>query len=128
MNALRKSLVVGSMTLALVGAGAGAAWAGTPNPAPVGQLGRIAQPAQFPWRPAPPVTVNGEVVAANGRSLTVRGTDGRTTVFQLAPNTQISKGGRRAGAGQLMRRDRVQVTANRVGNTLNAIRIVDDSR
>jgi Domain of unknown function (DUF5666) len=127
MNALRKSLVVGGMTLALVGAGASAAWADTPNPAPVRQPGQISQPAQF-QRPQAPVSVTGQVVEVNARSLTVRETNGRTTVFQVTPGTQISKGGRREGLVQLARRDRVQVTAIRTGNTLTATRIVDNSR
>jgi hypothetical protein len=72
--------------------------------------------------------VTGQVIEVNPCSLTVRETNGRTSVFQVTPGTQISKGGRRAGPTQLARRDRVQVTADRSGNTLTATRIVDNSR
>jgi hypothetical protein len=69
--------------------------------------------------------VNGQVIGANPRLLTVREINGRATVFQVTPSTQISKGQRRARVAQLALRDRVQVTATRTGNTLTATRIVD---
>jgi hypothetical protein len=143
-NMLLKSVAVATMAFALAGAGAGAAWASpTPPPAPPTHGTPINHPAPPPAppthgtpinHPAPPllrpvtVTDSGRVTAVNPHTLSVRGFNGRTTVFQLTPRTVFFKNGRAVFSGRIARLDRVQVTGFRVGNVETANRVVDTGR
>jgi hypothetical protein len=136
---LRKSLAVATMAFALAGAGAGAAWASPPTPptpptssTPPPPPPTHGTPANHPApAPAPrpvPVADSGQVTAVNARTLSVRGSNGRTTVFQLTSRTVFLKNGRAVVVGQIASQDRVQVTGVRTGNALTANRVVDTGR
>jgi hypothetical protein len=139
-NMLLKSVAVATMAFALAGAGAGAAWASPPPPpAPPTHGAPINHPAppthgipiNHPAPPLPrlvPVTDSGRVTAVNPHTLSVRGFNGRTTVFQLTPRTVFFKNGRAVFSGRIARLDRVQVTGFRVGNVETANRVVDTGR
>jgi hypothetical protein len=131
VKVLRKAIVVGGLSLAMVGAGAGAAWAGTPAPvaprqapgAPVRNTAPIARQA-----PAAPAVRVGRVVRGDARSLTVRGNDGRTQVYVLTPRTLITENGRPAAQGRLAPGDFVTVTATPNGRSLVATRVLASRR
>jgi hypothetical protein len=128
---LRKSAIVATLALGLVGAGAGAAFASTPvhgpNP-PTGPSHPITHPAPPP--PPRPVAVSdsGRIVMVNARTISVRGNNGRITVFGLTPRTTILKNGRPTMATRLAPQDRVQVTGVRTGTVDTANRVVDTGR
>jgi hypothetical protein len=132
-DALRKSLAVATMAFALAGAGAGAAWANTPvsapTPPPAGPThpgAPVPHPVALP-RPVP-VTDSGRVAAVNRQTLSVRGDNGRTSVFQLTPRTTFVKNGRSVLVGRIAPQDRVQVVGARSGNVQTATRVVDTGR
>lgn len=115
----------------MVGAGAGAAWAGTPAPvlprqatgAPVRNAAPIARQV-----PAPPAVRVGRAVRDDARSLTVRGSDGRIQVYELTPRTVITENGRRAAPARLAPGEFVTVTATPNGRSLVATRVVATRR
>jgi len=64
----------------------------------------------------------------NQQTLSVRGTNGRTSVFQLTPRTTFVKNGRSVLVGRIAPQDRVQVIGTRVGDVQTANRVVDTGR
>ena len=124
-SVLQKSAAVATLAVGLVGAGASAAWAATPAPVP--------HPSTTPNHPAPPlrpapVTDAGRIATVNARTLSVRDTNGRITLFQMTAHTTIVKNGNAATVAQLAPQDRVQVSGTRTGTVDTADRIVDTGR
>ena len=70
----------------------------------------------------------GRIVMVNARTISVRGNNGRITVFGLTPRTTILKNGRPTMATRLAPQDRVQVTGVRTGTVDTANRVVDTGR
>ena len=133
MNVVRKVIVVGGMSLAMVGVGAGAAWAGaawagTPTPAPPRQASARPVQGAVPAARQVPAVLVGRVVRCDARSVTVRGNDGRTQVYDLPPRFVITKNGRAVAPTLLAPGDLVTVTGTPNGRSLVASRIVATRR
>jgi hypothetical protein len=112
MHLIRKSVLVGSLGLALVAAGAGVATADTPRP-PASPLTAAPRPVAFLQRDDRPEVLAGTVARADGRTLVVRTSNRRTAQVSLTPRTEITKNGRRVDARRLNPGDRVRVVAVR---------------
>src|SRR3954463_2215923 len=128
MNVVRKVIVVGGVSLAMGGVGAGGAGGAPPTPAPPRQASARPVQGAVPAARQVPAVLVGRVVRCDARSVTVRGNDGRAQVYDLPPRFVITKNGRAVAPTLLAPGDLVTVTGIPNGRSLVASRIVATRR